>query len=66
MLTNSTEIIDGARRKGRIIAVVGSDKDRDAVTFAERLLELQYPRVVTLHGGLEVFRGAGVLVAPHA
>ena len=67
MLTNGTDTIDGARRKGRIIAVVGSDKDRAAVQFAERLLQLQYPRVVTLHAGLEVFRGAGgVLVAPHA
>ena len=66
MLTNSTETIDGARRKGKIVAVVGSDKDRNAVIFAERLLQLQYPRVATLHGGLEVFRGAGVLVVPHA
>jgi len=66
MLTSNTETIDAARRKGRIIAVVGSEKDHgDTLKFAERLLQLQYPRLVTLHTGVEVFRGAGVLVVPN-
>ena len=67
MLASQAELVETARRKGKIIAVVGSAKDRAAVEFAERLLQLQCPRLVTLHAGVEVFRhSAGVLVVPHA
>ena len=66
MLASHVGTMDGARRKGKIIAVVGTCKDTAHLEFAERLLQLQYPRLLTLHGGVEVFRSAGVLVVPNA
>ena len=66
MLASHADTVEAARRRGKIIAVVGSCKDKAAVEFAERLLQLQCARLVTLHAGVEVFRSAGVLVVPHA
>ena len=66
MLASHADTVEAARRRGKIIAVVGSCKDKAAVEFAERLLQLQCARLVTLHAGVEVFRSAGVLVVPNA
>ena len=60
------EMFEAAKSKGQVIAVMGSSKDNQALIFAERLLSLGYPRVATLHGGVEVFYGAGALIVPHA
>ena len=60
------EVLDTARRRGKVICVLGSGRDRAAATLAEWLLNLGFPRLCTLHGGVEVFRNSGVLVAPHA
>ena len=65
-LTAYKEDVDIARKKGRVISVIGSAKDRKDLSVAEGLLRLGYPRVVTVHGGIEVFRGSGVLVVLHA
>jgi len=65
-LTAYKEDVDIARKKGRVISVIGSVKDRKDLSIAEGLLRLGYPRVVTVHGGIEVFRGSGVLVVLHA
>jgi len=65
-LVSSKEELEMARRKGKVIAVMGSVKDRMDLMLAERLLKLDFPRVVTVHGGIEVFRGSGVLVVPNA
>ena len=64
--TTCVEIFEAAKSKGQVIAVMGSSKDNQALIFAERLLSLGYPRVATLHGGVEVFYGAGALIVPHA
>jgi len=64
-LVYDKEELEVAKKKGRVIAVLGSVKDNSALTVAETLLKLGYPRVVTVHGGVEVFRSSGVLVVPH-
>ena len=64
--TTCGEMFEAAKSKGQVIAVMGSSKDNQALIFAERLLSLGYPRVATLHGGVEVFYGAGALIVPHA
>ena len=60
------ETFEAAKSKGQVIAVMGSSRDSHAASFAERLLSSGYPRVATLHGGVEVFYGAGALIVPHA
>jgi len=65
-LVGDKDALETARRKGRVIAVVGSVRDRVDLSVAEGLLRLGYPRVVTVHGGVEVFRGSGVLIVQHA
>ena len=65
-LTVGSDVLDVAMRKGQIIAVMGSAKDNEWQIFAEKLVSCQYRRVATLHGGAEVYYGAGVLVVPHA
>ena len=65
-LLTSKEELEIAKKKGKVIAVVGTVKDRMDLKVAERLLKLDFPRVVTVHGGIEVFRGSGVLVVPNA
>ena len=65
-LSVGSDILDVAMKKGQIIVVMGSSKDNDWQIFAEKLVSCQYRRVATLHGGAEVFYGAGVLVVPHA
>ncbi len=56
------------RRKGKdLICVVGAggERHKEAVTFAERLLRLNYSRVCLMHGGMEIFRPmAGMLCVP--
>jgi TBC domain-containing protein kinase-like protein len=59
--------VEEAGRKGQLVAVVGTVKDKAAeLGVAEALLRLGVPRVATLHGGVEVFRGSGRLVVPNA
>ena len=61
-----SELFEAAKNKGQVIVVMGSTKENQALIYAERLLGLGYPRVATLHGGVEVFYGAGALIVPHA
>jgi len=65
-LNTGSEVLGFAKKNGQVIAVMGSLKNTDAQAFAEKLLQCQYPKVLTLHGGVEVFYGAGVLMVPHA
>jgi TBC domain-containing protein kinase-like protein len=60
-------LLDDAQEKLRVIAVVGRVAD-DALTAkaAESLLRANYPRVATVHGGIEAFRGADILVVPNS
>ncbi|XP_068249818.1 TBC domain-containing protein kinase-like protein [Palaemon carinicauda] len=51
--------------RGKIIAVMGSRNNwSQVVKFAEFLLSQEFPRVCTLHKGVEVFRASGALVVP--
>ena len=61
-----SEVFETAKIKGQVIAVMGSTRDNMTLMFAEQLLSAGLPRVATLHGGVEVFYGAGALVVPHA
>ena len=61
-----SEVFEAAKIKGQVIAVMGSTRDNQTLMFAEQLLSAGLPRVATLHGGVEVFYGAGALVVPHA
>ena len=65
-LVSSSDVLNEAKKTGQIIAVMGSSKNNQAQTFAEKLLICQYPRILTLHGGAEVFYGSGALMVPHA
>lgn len=66
-LTTHAEVqLEVARAKGQVIAVLGSARDGAAAAVAEKLLQRGYPRLATVHGGVEVFQGALVLVAAHA
>ena len=56
--------LDTARIKGRIIAVVGRKEEEGMYKVAEVLLKNNISRVVTVHGGIEVFRRADILVIP--
>lgn len=65
-LAGAKEELEQARRKGRVVAVVGSVREHSAVlAVAEDLLRLGFPRVTTLHGGVEVFHTSGRLVVPN-
>lgn len=58
-----TEVLTSYR--GKIIAVIGSRNGWDQVVkFAEAILVQEFPRVCTLHKGVEVFRASGALVVP--
>ncbi|CAL4121554.1 unnamed protein product [Meganyctiphanes norvegica] len=60
---SQTEILNSF--KGKIIVVMGSRNYQDQVVkFAESLLTLRFPRVATLHNGVEVFRSSGDLIVP--
>jgi len=65
-LVCNVDELELARIKGKVIAILGSSKDRNDLLVAEGLLKLGYPRVATVHGGVEVFRNSGVLVVQHA
>jgi TBC domain-containing protein kinase-like protein len=58
-------VLEEAKQKCRVIAVVGrADDAASAARAAECLLRANYPRVAAVHGGIEAFRGADVLVVP--
>lgn len=57
--------LDLVKSKGRITAVLGRDGGDEMVKVAELLLSHQFSRVVTVHGGVEVFRKADILVLPN-
>merc|ERR1719430_1119974 len=65
-LNGAKEGIELARRAGKVIAILGSAKDKAIeLKVAEELLRLRFPRISTLHGGIEVFRNSGLLVVPN-
>lgn len=58
-----TDVLNSYR--GKIIVVMGSRNNREQVNkFAESLLAQEFPRVCTLHKGVEVFRASGALMVP--
>jgi TBC domain-containing protein kinase-like protein len=64
-LQDSFPFLEEARQKQRVIAVVGRAEDGgQAARAAEALLRANYPRVATVHGGIEAFRGADILALP--
>ena len=57
--------LEAARaRGGRVIAVVGRRDAEDVMRVATMLLKHNTGRVVTVHGGIDVFRRADILVIP--
>ena len=65
-VTASGEELAEARRRGQVILVMGSLKDKAGEqAVAEGLVGLGVARVATLHGGVEVFRGTRHLVLPN-
>ncbi|KAK8745174.1 hypothetical protein OTU49_000495 [Cherax quadricarinatus] len=51
--------------RGKIICVMGSRHNWEhVIKFAESLVAQEFPRVCTLHQGVEVFRASGALVVP--
>ncbi|KAG7175816.1 TBC domain-containing protein kinase-like protein-like [Homarus americanus] len=59
--SSQTDILNSYR--GKIICVMGSRNNwEQVVKFAETLLAQEFPRVCTLHQGVEVFRASGALV----
>jgi len=58
--------VEEAKKKGLVVAVVGTAKDKSPeLLVAEGLVRLGVGRVATLHGGIEVFRGTANLVLPN-
>lgn len=49
--------------KGKIIVIIGSNKDKLSSKFATKLVKLGYSHVCTLHGGIEILRKTSFLVA---
>ncbi|XP_035208219.1 TBC domain-containing protein kinase-like protein isoform X2 [Stegodyphus dumicola] len=49
--------------KGKMITVIGSNKDKLVPDFATKLVKCGYSQVCTLHGGVEVLRKTGMLIA---
>ena len=56
--------LETARNKGRIIAVLGRKEEDKMYRVAEVLLKNNISRVVTVQGGIEVFRRADILILP--
>ncbi len=55
-----------SQRKGKIVCVVGSKANNDALHMAAGLLACGISRLCVLHGGIEIFRSApGVLCVPN-
>ncbi|XP_076066691.1 TBC domain-containing protein kinase-like protein [Oratosquilla oratoria] len=70
-ITPEGEVVASAQKdilsnyKSKIIVIMGSKSNQAVVVkFAETLLSLGFPRICTLHGGVEVFRSCGALVTP--
>ena len=53
------------QRRGKIVCVVGSAYNNEAMLFGDKLLSLNYSRICVLHKGIEIFRSAGVLCVPN-
>ncbi|XP_035681915.1 TBC domain-containing protein kinase-like protein [Branchiostoma floridae] len=54
------------QHKGRVVVVVGPKGGRNTYNFANQLVKLNYPKVVTLHGGIDALRHTGLLTVPPA
>ncbi|XP_076359220.1 TBC domain-containing protein kinase-like protein isoform X2 [Tachypleus tridentatus] len=48
--------------KGRMVVIVGSSKNNNTSNFATQLVRLGFPKVCTLHKGIDVFRTIGILI----
>ena len=65
-LTMGQAALEEAKAHGKIVAVMGTSKDQNqTLAFAEKLLQFEIPRIVTLHNGVEVFYNSGALVVPN-
>jgi len=53
-----------AKQKGSVIAVLGREKGDEMLQVAEILLAHQIARVVTVHGGIQVFRKTNAIIVP--
>lgn len=65
LLPSTPETSHLQNNKGKVIAVVGSHASCMA-QFAEVLVKNSFPRVCTLHRGIQVLRSGNVLVVPGA
>lgn len=54
------------RARGKIVCVIGSSCNDLGLKFSEILLDLQWPRVCTLHKGFDVLLKTQILVVPAA
>ena len=52
--------------RGKIVCVIGSSQNELGVKFAEILLDLNWPRICTLHKGFDVLLKTQILVVPAA
>ncbi|KAK7791421.1 hypothetical protein R5R35_014447 [Gryllus longicercus] len=65
ILPTSPETAHLQNNKGKVIAIVGS-RGPSMPQFAEVLVKSSFPRVCTLHRGIQVLRSANILVVPGA
>lgn len=54
------------RSRGKIVCVISSSRNELGVKFAEMLLQLNWPRLCTLHKGFDVLLKTQILVVPAA
>ena len=65
-LTMGQTTLEDATKHGKVVVVLGSAKEENQTkSFAEKLLLFEISRLVTLHGGVEVFYNSGALVVPN-
>jgi len=57
--------LDLAKQKGSVIAVLGREKGDEMLQVAEVLLAHQIARVVTVHGGIQIFRKTNAIIVPN-
>lgn len=65
-LINCDQVEQLGKARGKIMCVIGSSRNDLGLKFAEILLDLQWPRVCTLHKGFDVLLKTQILVVPAA
>jgi len=60
----ASRVLEAAREAGSVIAVLGREREDNMTAVAEIILQHHVPHVVTVHGGIDIFRRADILVLP--